>query len=649
MRADRIHGTAFWILAAAVVVTHLLGAGSLAGTLWGADAFAYLPPGALVGACLVLAALLLAALLAPRGVDRALLALPRLAGSSPSSRRLRALAGAGVFLVSCWLFREGHTLLGDGRALTLSLPQGQTLHPLEPLGYLLQHGLFQLVSRLYPASGRSPTELARDSVALGSALAGALFVPVAWGLAREIARRGAAEPGEASERDREALVPLVFVLLLAQGYVQLFFGYVEDYTFYTLALGAYLLAALRCLGGRAPLALPLGALVLATSLHLSALALAPSFAVLAVAALLDPKTRLAGLRDLVLGALVVALAGLGLMRLLPGYDPVGALSGLGRTLIADLVSPPTGYPLASWRHALDFVNEQLLIGPAALAVLIGGAVGWVAQRDRGDGAAWFGGVAGLGYLAACGIAGDSNLGYARNWDLLAPAGLAFLAAGLVLAMRGAWQAAKLRRWLLLLVALSLFHTLPWLAVNASFDRSFARLKALPLGLGRTEVVVGTWYLEHRDTTQAVAWFERSLEAYPGNGTAAFSLGWIEANRGRYRQAAGAFWTALQSRPDKQEFRFSLVNAIVRGGGPPLLAKAHLDTLLAREPRDPTYWAAYGVVCLGAGRRDLAVAAFARARELAPADTLIAALPRRLAQPDGYERAVREDWPAIVGP
>jgi hypothetical protein len=54
------------------------------------------------------------------------------------------------------------------------------------------------------------------------------------------------------------------------------------------------------------------------------------------------------------------------------------------------------------------------------------------------------------------------------------------------------------------------------------------------------------------------------------------------------------------------------------------------------------------VCLGLGERDSAATAFERARRLAPDDTTLNGLAIHLAEPDGYARAVRESWPAIVG-
>src|SRR5438093_3247351 len=126
----------------------------------------------------------------------------------------------------------------------------------------------------------------------------------------------------------------------------------------------------------------------------------------------------------------------------------------------------------------------------------------------------FAAVAGLGYAAACAVAGDSNLGYARNWDLLAPAGVAFTAAGLGL-LRPAFRPAGLwPRALLLGAALSVFHTAPWIALNANETRAVERFATLPLGRGRTENTIAFWYAERGDFAAAKRWVKRSLDANP---------------------------------------------------------------------------------------------------------------------------------------
>jgi len=225
----------------------------------------------------------------------------------------------------------------------------------------------------------------------------------------------------------------------------------------------------------------------------------------------------------------------------------------------------------------------------------------------------------------------------------------FTVAGLHVVLSGSWRGSGSQRWLFVLACIALFHTVPWVAINTSFERSFERFKTLPLGLGRTESAVGAVYLARGDTLQAIPWFQRSLDAYPANNVAAFRLGQISMRRGMYPEAVRAYSIAVRSRPDRENYRFALVDAIVRSGERPDAARAHLDTLLMKNPQDPGYWAGYGVVCLGLAEHERSASAFERARQLAPGDSvLFDRLRRHLGQADGYARAVREDWSSIAG-
>lgn len=650
MRAERFYWPTLWILAGAVIAAHMLGAGSLRQGFWGADFYGYLPRAALATACALLATGLLLAIGRSAAIDRALLRIPEPNDVTTPGTRLRALAAVCVFFLAFWFFREGHTLLGDGGPLANDLPLGQRFHAREPLTYLIHHGFYELTHRLFRSQGGDAAEIARATVGLSSALAGALFVPVAWGLARELAGTVKPDPADAAVPTARSIVALCFLVLLAQGYIQLFFGYVENYTFSALVLGIYLLTSLRYLRGANPLALPGTALVLNVSLALSAVLLVPSFLVLLARGLATTERRWRTLRDLV----VVSLVAAGITALMDSVEPGYNLASAACQVVAQALTGAgdRGESLAymfSGVHVRDFLNAQLLIGPGAAFLFVAGVAWLVVARARPTAASVFFLVVGTVSLGAAWVTTDLGLGYPRDWDLFAPSGLAFTAAGLHGLLSAPWRGAALRRWLFLLACVCLFHTVPWVWVNTSFDRSFARFKELPLGLGRTQAVVGAYYLAHGDTLQAIPWFERSLEEYPGNNNAAYGLGMIGMNRGLYRWSAQAFWTALRSRPDKDLYRFALVNAIVRGGGRPEWARPHLDTLLMRNPREPVYWAAYGVVCLGLGERDSAASAFRRARRLAPEDSSFAPLLLRVSQPDGYVRAVRGDWPAIAGP
>jgi hypothetical protein len=643
--ADRYYRPVLWLLLAAVVVTHVLGALALRTSLWGANLYGFLPGMALPVALLLLAA---AWWIGSRpGLDRVLGVLPRPADPATMATRLRAAAAIAGFFLLFWILREGHTLLGDGSPLTRSLPLGQRFHPYQPLTFLAHHGFYSLTHGLF--SDPDPRETARATVALSSALAGALFVPVAWALAGEVARALTPDPDEAPAQS-SVVVPIVFLILLAQGYVQLYFGYVENYTFSALTTAAYLLVSLRCLRRASPLALPGVALMLAIGLDLSCVLLVPSFLLLVGVALADAGRRRKAARDLA----ITGLAGMGINALLasvqPGYSvAVAAYRVVLQALFGHGDRAQSLAYMFSGGHFRDFLNEQMLIGPAGSFLFVAAIAVAVLARVRPSAGAWFLLAAGVVSLGGAWAATDLGLGYPRDWDLFAPSGIVFTTAALYGALSLPWQGTRIRSWLFLLGCVALFHTVPWIAVNASFDRSFERFKTLPLGLGRTESAVGAVYLARADTLQAIEWFQRSLDAYPANNVAAFRLGQICMRRGMYPEAGQAFSIALASRPDRADYRFALVDAVVRGAGPAEWARAHLDTLLNRSPGEPAYWACYGIVCLGQGDKERARTAFERAERLAPADSaLFGRLRSDLSRPDGYTRAVRDEWPAIAG-
>jgi tetratricopeptide (TPR) repeat protein len=372
----------------------------------------------------------------------------------------------------------------------------------------------------------------------------------------------------------------------------------------------------------------------------------PSFAVLIVTALTRPGHRLAAVRDLGLAAGLFALASLGLSRLGPddyrfGPTLIGLLAGLGRE------AGQSAY-LGSGLHVRDFLNEQLLVGPFGLFLALPLALATLLTPARRDAAVLFSIASAAGYLAACWTAGDSNLGYSRNWDLLAPSGFVFTAAGLHLLSRARWSAGGLRRWLAVAAGLSLIHTVPWVAMNSSFAFSFERLKTLPLGLGRTEAMVGSWYFDLGRDEEATLWFRRSLEAYPANNIAAYYLGEIAMGRRDYPSAAAGYAHALRARPDKQLYRARLAEALLRGARPGP-AQSQLDTLLAANPRDPGYWVGRALAWSALGRPDSASRAFHTARALAPRDSTPVELWRLLDELGDYDAVILDYWPGLSGP
>jgi tetratricopeptide (TPR) repeat protein len=631
-------------LAVLVVVTHALGFASRGGLFWGADAYAGYAPYVLAGASLALLAF--AALTLRRATAGAELAPrtdPDVPMKAPLARRYwlvpaLAFVGAATF----WVARSSHILLGDGISITTSLAGDTSFHPFEPFSMRLEQMALAAFARL---PGHAEIESFRESwraVAIVSVAAGAVFLPVLWALASRLADLAP----RAFARRRSLIVTLIFGTLAAQGYMQLFFGYVEIYALSMLGIALYLLAAMRFAQDRAPLWPAALALAFAVGLHLASLALVPSFLVLVTVAWLDRERRVARMRDFALctaclGMLIVTLTLMG-----DGSNPWSTTLTLVRTVFFSQHESAKGY-FFGWAHVRDLLNEQWLIGPLALALFVPAAIAAIRRRAMTRHTVFFLAVGG-GMVVVALIAGDSNLGYARNWDLLAPAGFALAVAGAAIALPRLAHARNATAVLALALALSLYHTVPWVAVNASFPRALARFTTLPLGLGRVQSTVGFWYAMNGDDTEAEKWLVRSLDENPGNVRAHVYLGDVWARRGDYARAVVAYRAAVTLMPDWRDYRLRLVDALVRSGAPgEAVPEARL--LIEHEPTNPRLWSVYGIVLLGAGQIDAARSAFRVARIDAPESLLYTLILNYADVPEGFERALGDVWGSLIGP
>ncbi len=589
--------------------------------MWGVHAYAFFPRGWL----LVAVAAVVAALVAMVGLRPPRFAIPG-GRRAPAWRpwALYVAVAAGAFAVF-WLLRARHLFLGDGFVLVDSIPRTDALHNFEPLMAHLQHAIWRLAGPLFQRPGSRPADVAAATTALGSAVAGVLFVLTLIPLSAELLR--------AASRDAVARADVwtragIVVVIASQGFVQLFFGYVENYTWLALAVTYYLLTAFAYLNGRASLLPALVSCCAALCLHLSAAALLPSLTVLVAWGFLDARRRRALLGDLVSGVVLVVVLAMLISMAGNGYDLPATLWQIARLVLSG--SGDTAGYLLSARHLQDFLNEVALVGPLGMllfVVLLGG-MRWVGRPGI---ARVFVGVLGLTWLAGVWVAGDSNLGYARNWDLLAPAGLVFAVAGVFLLLELAQRGEVRRLALGIAVAASLFHTAPWIALNASFERSFERFKTLPLGGGRTESTVGYWYATHGQLDAAEQWLIRALDANPGNSRAHYLLGRVCMMTGRYDEAVAAFSAARIQRPDLEPFRMALIDALVRTNHGSA-ALAEVDTLIARNPGVARDWAVRGVILMELNKAGEARDAVARAIALDPADNAYRDIERQLDAP-----------------
>jgi tetratricopeptide (TPR) repeat protein len=575
-------------IALAGLVLQAVSLGPLRDSFWGFHLFAFVPPWAAVLGWTVLVVAAVSLLYSPAWNKR---------GSESAGRfdRIPAWSVLGLVLVCAlvfWLFRSNQTLLGDGLPLTIDLPKGQSFHPRQPLAMWLQQHLYRLLGGFVAREDLIAHEVARVTVAMGSVVAGVLFALTAFALGRALVRNAGRE---------DSIALLTTLTLLCQGYAVLFFGYVENYTYYVLTIASYLLTSVLYVQRRLPLSAASVALVVGIGVHLSTISLLPSFAFLVGWGVSRRDRRidaLAGLGTAVVGVLLLDLL---LKRLSPGYTLWGGIAQ-----IVDVARTEQGGGtglsyMFSWEHFRDFLNDQYLIGPLA-ALLFVPALAYAAGRHMlRDPTAVLLSLAAGAYLVGSWVMSEPLLGYARDWDLFAPAAVCYCAAGLYFLASHVASAAHTRRLLGFTAVLSAVHLAPWVAINHSEAVTLERFKTLPLGYGKTEVAVANWYLQNERTAEAEAWFKRAFEVYPANVNAYFLLGVLYAKNGDFDRACGLFESAVKLRQDKPDYRQRYVDALLKTDRCRDVV-THLRWLSGRIPMDHRYWENIGadMIRLGCG-------------------------------------------------
>lgn len=389
---------------------------------------------------------------------------PEGAPAAPQRGKRALLAAAALLVIAFFAFPVAHTRWGDAYMLAHGLawpdPALRITHSWQaPLDVFLH-------SRVWLALG--PALGWEDAVPvyrLLSPLAGALYLGAALALGDE---------------QRSAPAWLGFGLLASLGVLQLFFGYVENYSFAAAGVLAYLWLGLRAAEGRGALWPAAVALALTNALHPSTAVLAPSLLWLGWRAGRQGNISWRsivlqiGLPVLLIGASVfvwMEASGHGLDALLRTDRP-GGQDARWFVPLAATESRWEHYTMFSWPHLRDFLNEQLLVAPVVLPALIWLGVCRWAGRGRTDGAesrtsgarTAFLAVAAAAYLLFAWV-WNPDYGGQRDWDLFSLAAIpaaALLTAVLPCALRrrGALLAGALP-----LIVLQALHTAAWVYSN----------------------------------------------------------------------------------------------------------------------------------------------------------------------------------------
>jgi len=375
-----------------------------------------------------------------------------------------------------WFFRIHHLRWGDAEFIVKALSYTGPDRPIwtiynwqAPLTIFI-HAQLWLLLNPFPGIGVDTL------YAITSVLSGIGFVYVLFLLADALGR----------DRLEKALI---VGLGLTTGSMQLFFGYVENYTLISLGLILTLYLGVRCLQGEKSsvgvVVWPSLTLALTNAFHPSTLVLWPAMAYLGWQRVgrqsFDRAKIFEGAKLILPPVLVftglVALmtaGGHGLDALLINDRPGGADS-IPFVPLFQVTTEWQHYTMFSLAHLLDWLNEHFLISPFGLLLLPLLFLSRIPVRKRitRDPQAVFLTLASLVYLLLT-FVWNPDYGGRKDWDLFAPSAFVYTPLTAYLLTRR-WgdggespeDRLSLARAARLLIAASALHTLAWIYYNTA--------------------------------------------------------------------------------------------------------------------------------------------------------------------------------------
>lgn len=359
----------------------------------------------------------------------------------------RAPVVFAIAVIVLWLVRC-RELYGDAMHVESLVYGGVVFVKREPL----MPAVFLLAHRAIGAPfGWNPLV----TIQLVDTIAGALGILALLALARRIAG--------------PARVPAA-AALVGCGAVQLFAGYVELYTLSTVCMLASLVCGLDALAGRRGPVPAFALWTLSCMFHLSGLVFVPAMVWLGLRTGRRSVVRILAVTVAPAIALYVAMRCLGYA----GADEAGFGGGDGHMFVPLFEqSGLAHYLMLRPQHLLAIANEQLLVAPLGLVLVVAGALGggWRGKRTGPAAALGIDAHVYLGLVASAffglTVIWNPDFGPLRDWDLFGPVGFYLTICGVALLARAlADQPARLHALLWFVAAVHLSRALPFVLSNA---------------------------------------------------------------------------------------------------------------------------------------------------------------------------------------
>jgi len=322
----------------------------------------------------------------------------------------------------------------------------------EWLDGLLHLGLYNFLSEIL---GRWTPELTYSTLSI---LGGGVFVFLVLYLSSLLVRGGL---------ERFFVCALVF----STASLELFFGYVESYTLFTLALVLYILLSVLHLQGKVKLFLPLLSLIFACSLHIFGLVFAPTFLYLWWRDLKRDKGFEFNPIHLLL-IFILVLASILRIELVSFHTPDDVRA---RLIVPLFASPTNSFTMFSLDHILEFLNQLLLISPVAIALLIFFFSDIFRSKDKILNFLFLGTVFSVTFIFVF----NSVLGSA-DWDLRSFPAVFYVPLGGLLFLRRAKEWRGYKNYSLFLIFVSFYHFIPWILLHTDEKRSVDHYELIQL-------------------------------------------------------------------------------------------------------------------------------------------------------------------------
>lgn len=578
------------------------------GSLWGLGSWGFLSPFiALVLAIVFIPQLFLKAPLDPLG---------RIPSIRP--RALELVVTAAVVVAVLWLLRARHDLWGERSALVGTI-ETSGYRWSAPLAGFLYGALYRFMNDVFLWSSHAV-------LTFTSIVAGVLYTLAAIRTARLIF----------VGREGGGATAVSAAVLLANGFVVIFFGGGGPVALAALFVLLFTMSELEFLQGKCSLALPTLLFALAVLSHITALFLLPGYLYTAARGFRTPAARTRSAVAVALLAAAAIVVELGVSGITGRPGPMHQLLSLSSTLLGGLAHRGSR-PLAA--DVRDGVNAFLLIGPAAalsLFLFIAGGSRLTRRATRpadGTVSMFLSIIAASSFLAAVLLAGRMDGGL--RWYAAAAIGPA-LSIYLLWAL-GALHpdAAGFVKAALICAGLGLFHTVPWIIVNAVPPAAEKRLLSFPLAPGRNELILADADFAGNELDAAHRWYLAALEKDPSSLSANLGAAAVEMKTENYAAAITHYGNVHQLRPGDAHYQLLLAQALIANRWYPE-AIANLEELTASHPDSVAFWRRLGFARNNSGRYEAAVAAYERALALEPQQdenlrNLVSALLNRAAQ------------------